>query len=451
MKKYRFTALLMAMLLTASILSPAAQAAQAPNVMAEAALLMDAANDEILYEKNARERMYPASLTKVMTALLVLEEVDAGRLSLDQVVTASNTFSTGLTANGSTQDIRAGEQMTLRDLLYCLLVASANESANILAETVDGTISAFVERMNQKATQLGCENTHFANPHGLHVDDHYTTAHDIYRIARAAMENDTFRTIVSTRSYEIPATNMHKARVFYSTNALLVTWYYRESYLYDKAIGIKTGTTDEGGYCLLSAAKNGEDYLISVVLNAPMLELEGGGTDRRQFTESRELFKWGFSNFTRRQIVDTDTPLAQVEVTLSQTDHVLVRPAHQLERTLPRDLKLEDIKQEIVLDAETVQAPVEAGQPLGKLTLTYQGQELGQIDLVAVSAAERSQLLYYLNQIQSFFQNTAGKLVAVILIVALAILILRKTVLRPRSRYGSRYSGRRRNYTGRRR
>jgi len=451
MKKYRFTALLMAMLLTASILSPAAQAAQAPNVMAEAALLMDAANDEILYEKNARERMYPASLTKVMTALLVLEEVDAGRLSLDQVVTASNTFSTGLTANGSTQDIRAGEQMTLRDLLYCLLVASANESANILAETVDGTISAFVERMNQKATQLGCENTHFANPHGLHVDDHYTTAHDIYRIARAAMENDTFRTIVSTRSYEIPATNMHKARVFYSTNALLVTWYYRESYLYDKAIGIKTGTTDEGGYCLLSAAKNGEDYLISVVLNAPMLELEGGGTDRRQFTESRELFKWGFSNFTRRQIVDTDTPLAQVEVTLSQTDHVLVRPAHQLERTLPRDLKLEDIKQDISLDAETVQAPVTAGQPLGKLTLTYQGQELGQVDLVAVSAAERSRLLYYLDQIQSFFQYTGVKLIAVVVILALAILILRKTVLRPRSRYGSRYSGRRRNYTGRRR
>lgn len=451
MRKYRFTALLLSMLLMASILAPAAQAAPAPNIMAEAALLMDAANDEVLYEKNARERMYPASLTKVMTALLVLEEVDAGRLSLDQVVTASNTFSTGLTANGSTQDIRAGEQMSVRDLLYCLLVASANESANILAETVDGSISAFVERMNLRATELGCEGTHFANPHGLHVDDHYTTAHDIYLIARTAMENETFRTIVSTRSYEIPATNMHKARLFYSTNALLVTWYYRESYIYDKTIGIKTGTTDEGGYCLLSAAKNGEDYLISVVLNAPMLELEGGGTDRRQFSESRDLFKWGFSNFTRRQIVDTDTPLAQVEVTLSQTDHVLVRPAHQLERTLPRDLKLEDIKQEIVLDSETVQAPVEAGQPLGKLTLTYQGQELGQVDLVAVSAAERSRLLYYLDQIQSFFQYTVAKLIAVLLILALAFLILRKTVLRPRSRYGSRYSGRRRNYTGRRR
>jgi len=451
MKKYRLASLLLSLLLTAAILSPAAHAAPAPEIMAGAALLMDAANDEVLFEKNADQKMYPASLTKVMTALLVLEEVDAGHLSLDQVITASNTFSAGLTANGSTQDIQAGEQMSLRDLLYCLLVASANEASNILAETVDGSVSAFVERMNQRALALGCVNTHFANPHGLHDDDHYTTAHDIYLIARAAMENDTFRTIVSTRSYEIPATNMHKARLFYSTNALLVTWYYRESYVYDKTIGIKTGTTDEGGYCLLSAAEDGEDYLISVVLNAPLLEKEDGGSDRRQFTESRELFKWGFSNFTRRQIVDTATPLAQVDVTLSQTDHVLVRPAHQLERTLPRDLKLEDIKQEITLDAETVQAPVSAGQVLGKLTLTYQGEELGTVDLVAVSGAERSRLLYYLDQIQSFFQHAGVKLIAVVLILLLALFILRKTVLRPRSRYGSRYSGRRRNYTGRRR
>ena len=451
MKQYRLASLLLSMVLLVGILSPAAHAAQAPEITAGAALLMDAANDELLYEKNAYDRMYPASLTKVLTALLVLEEVEAGRLSLDQVITASTTFTAGLTANGSTQDIKPGEQMSLRDLLYCLLVASANESANILAETVDGTVPTFVERMNRRALELGCTDTHFANPHGLHNDDHYTTAHDIYLIARAAMEHDTFRQIVATRSYEIPATNMHKSRLFYSTNALLVTWYYRESYIYDKAVGIKTGTTEEGGYCLLSAAQDGEDYLICVVLNAPILEKEGGGSDRRQFTESRELFKWGFSNFVRRQIVDTATPLAQVNVTLSKTDHVLVRPATQLERTLPRELKVEEIQQEVTLDAETVAAPVAAGQVLGKLVLTHEGKELGSVDLVAVSAAERSELLYRLDQISSFFQHGGVKLVFGLLILALAVLILRRAVLRPRSRYGSRYSGRRRNYTGRRR
>ena len=451
MKKYRLVSLLLTLLLLVGLLSPAAYAVQAPDITAGAALLMDAVHDEVLYEKNAHDKMYPASLTKVMTALLVLEAVNTGQLALDQVVTASTTFSTGLTVNGSTQNIQPGEQMTLNDLLHCLLIASANEASNILAQTVSGDIPTFVERMNQRAAELGCTGTHFANAHGLHDDNHYTTAHDIYLIARAAMENDTFRAIVSTRSYEVPATNMHKARLFYSTNALLVTWYYRESYLYNKAIGIKTGTTDEGGYCLLSAAQDGEDYLISVVLDAPLVELEGGGTDRRQFTESRELFQWGFANFERRKIVDTDTPLAQVTVTLSDVDHVLVRPAAQLERTLPRDLDASKIKQEVQLTSDTVQAPVEAGQVLGSLTLTYEGEKLGVVDLISVSAAERSQLLYRLHQIRVFFQQTWAKLASVVLILLLAVVILRKTLLRPRSRYGSRYSGRRRNYTGRRR
>ncbi len=451
-KNNRFVSLVLCVLLCAAVLAPAAHAAPAPDVHAGAALLMDAANDEVLYEKNAQRKMYPASLTKVMTAMLVLEAVDAGQLSPDQVVTASSTFTAGLSANGSTQNIRPGEQMSLLDLLYCLLVASANEASNILAETVDGTIEAFVERMNRRAQELGCQNTHFANPHGLHDDDHYTTAHDLYLIARAAMEHDIFRTIVSTRRHEVPATNMHSARLFYSTNALLVTWYYRESYLYDKAIGMKTGTTDEGGYCLLSAAEDGDNYLICVVLDAPWITREDGSTDRRQFTESRDLLKWGFSNFRRRQIVDTDTPLAQVNVTLSETDHVLVRPANQLERTLPVDLDQSKIEKTISLNSDTVPAPVEQGQVLGTLTLSYEGQELGVVDLVAVSAAQRSELLYRLDQIKSFFRHSGVKLAAALIVLVLAVVILRMTVLRPRrSRYGARrYSGRR-NYTGRRR
>ena len=451
MKKYRFASLLLALVLLAGLFAPAAQAAQAPDVTAGAALLMDARYDEVLYEKNAHDKMYPASLTKVMTALLVLEAVDAGQLTLDQVVTVSSSaVSTGLTANGSTQNIKAGEQLSVLDLLYCLLVASANEASNILAEAVSGDISLFVQRMNERAQELGCEGTHFVNPHGLHDDDHYITACDMYLIARAAMEHDTFRTIVSSASHTVAATNLHDARTFYNTNALLVTWYYRESYIYDKAIGIKTGTTDEGGYCLLSAAEDGEDYLICVVLKASLVQVDSA-VDRRQFTESRELLKWGFSNFKRRAIVDTQTPLAQVGVTLSDTDHVLVRPASQLERTLANDVDLTAIEQEVQLFSDTVQAPVTAGQTLGTLVLSYQGKELGRVDLVSVSDAERSELLYRLDQIKNAFRTPVMKLAAVVVILLLAVLILRSTVLRPRSRYGSRYSGRRRNYTGRRR
>lgn len=452
MRKCRFLTLVLFFVITAAALCPGALALEAPDLMAKAALLMDAKYDQVLYEKNADQRMVPASLTKVMTAMLVLDEVDAGRLRMDQVVTASSTFTKGLTANGSTQNIRAGEQMSLQDLLYCLLVPSANEAANILAETVAGSIELFVERMNAKAAELGCENTQFANPHGLHHPDHYSTARDLYRIARKAMENEIFRTIVATKRYEVPATNMHEARVFYNTNALLVTWYYLDSYLYDKTIGIKTGTTDEGGYCLLSAAQDEEQYLISVVLDAPMIPLANGRNDRRHFTESRELFRWGFDNFSRRQIVDTATPIAQVDVTLSTTDHVLVRPAAQLERTLPNDMDLSKVVQTVRLDSESVPAPVEEGQVMGKLLLTYEGEELGTVDLISVSGAERSGLLYRLHQVKMFFSHPIVRILTAIAVIVAVVLILRG-VLTPsrRGRYGGRrYSGRR-NYRGRRR
>ena len=452
MKKYRFTSLFLSLLLVAAALTPVAHAAPAPNITAGAALLMDAEHDEVLYEKNAHQKMYPASLTKVMTSLLVLEAIDAGQLTLDQVVTASSTFSEGLSIYGSSQNIKAGEQLSVRDLLYCLLVASANEAGNILAEQVSGTTTAFVEQMNQRAVELGCEGTHFVNAHGLHHIDHYTTAHDIYLIARTAMENDTFRTIVSTKRYEIPATNLSDARVFYSTNALLVTWHYVESYLYDKAIGIKTGTTDEGGYCLLSAAEDADTYLICVVLNAEIVRTEGAPTDRRQFSESKRLLQWGFDNFKRVEVVDTHTPLAQVAVTLSKIDHVLVRPASQLECTLPVDADLSDIRQEVTLTSETVEAPVTEGQALGSLTLTYEGKTLGTVDLVAVSGAERSVLLYRLTQIKAFFGNPVFKILGIVALGALIIVVVRLMLKRPRRRYKSRRSGSyRRNYTGRRR
>lgn len=453
MKRCRILSALLCALVLCAQFSPAVRAADAPEITAGAALLMDAEHDVVLYEKNAGDKMYPASLTKVMTALLTLEAVEAGQLSLDQPITASPTFTAGLTAGGSTQDIRPGEIMSLRDLLYCLLVPSANEAANILAEAVCGSIPDFVARMNERAGELGCTGTHFANPHGLHDDDHYTTARDVYRVARAAMEYETFRTIVSAKKYEIPETNLHAKRLFYSSNALLVTWYYKESYLYDKAIGIKTGTTDEAGYCLLSAAVDGEDYLICVVMKTePVRNAAGSITERRQFSESRALLKWGFANFERRQIVDTQTPLAQVEVTLSDEDHVLVRPESELTCTLPKGTKPESIQQKIVLDQQTVEAPVAEGQRLGELIMTLDGKELGRVDLVAVTGAERSALLYRLHQLRAFLGGSGIRLAIALAALAAAVVILRLTVFRPRTRrYGSRYRRPPRNYTGRRR
>ena len=392
MKKYRFSALFACAAVFASLLlavPASASGAEGFSVDARHALLMDAEHDEVLYEQDADARAYPASITKVMTALLVLEAVDRGELSLEQVITASSTYDADLTPDGSTQNIQPGEQLTVHQLLQCLLIASANEAANILAETVAGDLESFVALMNQRAAELGCTGTHFANAHGLHNDNHYTTAHDIYRFVRAAMEYDAFREIVSTADCYIDATNLSEQRHFFNTNGLLSSLRYT-GYVYSGAIGVKTGNTNEAGLCLAAAAERDGVYLISVVLGAQRTPGTTGSEGFNQFSESIRLLDYGFDNFTRRAILDPLLPLEEVTVTLSkEAESVMVRPADTVERTLPSDLDLSLIQQDITLYADTVEAPVEEGQVLGKVTLSYNGADYGTVDLVATNSVSR--------------------------------------------------------------
>ena len=203
---------LLSVLLAALFLTPCAYALEEPTLDARNALLVDVTADRVLYGYKEKEKAYPASITKVMTALLVLEAVDRGELSLSQPITASNVAVTSITADSSTAGIVADEVLSVEELLYCLLIVSANESANVLAEAVAGTIPDFVDKMNQRAQELGCEGTHFVNPNGLHDPNHYTTAWDIYLIAREAMKHELFTTICSSKAHNVPATNKSKAR-----------------------------------------------------------------------------------------------------------------------------------------------------------------------------------------------------------------------------------------------
>ena len=453
MKKYRFFSALMAVVLSMALLPAPAAALDDPDIQAQHVILLDGNYDEVLYDKAGEEKAYPASITKVMTALLVMEAIDAGQMTADTMITASETSQQGLSIYGSTQNIKPGETMSVKDLLYCLLVPSANEAANILAEAVDGSVEEFVAHMNRKAGELGCQGTHFANPHGLHNDDHYTTALDLAHIVKAAMEYDLFRQIVYTSVYETAATNMSAPRTFYNTNGLITQWRFR-GYLYDKAIGVKTGSTDEAGYCLASAAQDGDDYLIAVVLGAQMLTDEKGNiTDRQQFSESKRLLKWGFANFQRTTITKGDSPVASVKVTLSrEREDVMVRPVGSIERTLPRDLDQEQIESRITLFSDTVEAPVTAGQVLGTMTLTYDGQVLGTLDLAADTDVSRSELLYKKAQFLAFWHSMGGKLVLAAVIVVVCVLVW---LLAFRRRPGRRsYAGSARgrgNYRGGRR
>ena len=248
----RAVSFLVTLSLLTGLLAPLAGAVEYEGVTslsidAKSALLIDMDTEQVLYEQAADEQRYPASITKIMTALLTLEAVGRGELDLNDVITMDDAALADLTPDSSTAGLQAGEEITVRNLLYCLLLASANEAANALAIAVAGDIPAFVEQMNQRAQELGMSGTHFVNPHGLHSDDHYTTARDIFKMAKQAMTHATFREIVSTGTYTVPATNLSGERTLYNTNALLTSARH-PGYTYSGTIGIKTGSTGQACY-----------------------------------------------------------------------------------------------------------------------------------------------------------------------------------------------------------
>jgi len=454
MKKYR---LLSALLLAALLLSlpvPVHAAQEDLDLFCTHAVLLDANHGDILYDKGASEKAYPASTTKLMTALLVMEAIQEGRLTPSTPITAGDTAYQGLTSESSTANIKAGEVLTVEELLYCLLLPSANEAANILAVAVDGSIEDFVAHMNRRASQLGCRGTHFTNPHGLHDEEHYTTAYDLALTMEACLEFDLFREISTTPKHIVPATDVSKEREIYNTNGLVSSWRY-SGYLYDKCIAGKTGSTDAAGRCLVAAAEEGDQVLISVILGSGPIDEEGYEQKRQgQFVESKRLLEYGFSNFQRVTITRGDEPVATVKVTMSrQADEVNVKPQGSITRTLPKDMDLDDIETRIALFNEEVEAPVEAGEVLGTMVLSYEGEEYGKLDLVAVTSVERSELLYKKQQFFDFFQTAGVKLIigavaVVALLVALRLLVFRRR-RRPVSS-GRRVQGRG-NYRGTRR
>ena len=451
MKKYRIPALLLSLVLMLNLLVLPAAAIEEPELQCTHAILVDANYGEVLYDKKADEKAYPASITKVMTALLVLEAIDSGKLTKDQQITAGPTTLQDMSGNYSTANLEPGDVLTVEQLLYCLLLPSANEAGNILAVAVDGSIEAFVEHMNTRAKELGCKGTHFVNPHGLHDPDHYTTAYDISLYMTEALKHELFRTIIHTATYVLPATAHQGEQTFYNTNALISNFHY-SGYVYDKCIGGKTGTTDEAGKCLVAAAESGDTLLISVILGSGVVD-PNGAKRQGQFTESTKLLKWGFDNFRRVTISQGNDPVDKVAVTLSrQADEVMVKPEGEVVRTLPKDLDPSLIETTIHLNSDTVEAPVEEGQVLGTMTLSYEGTDYGSLDLVAVTSVERSELLYKKAQVVAFFQNFGVRVAAVIILILVVAVLLKVLVFRKERRYGARvmYRGRR-NYRGGRR
>lgn len=451
MKKSRFLSLILVFALVLSISIPCAGAYQSDivdsmHVEAKAALLVDMDTGLIMYEQNAYDRMYPASITKVMTALLVVEAIEAGELSLDQMITATRGAWQGLDWTSSNQNIQAGEEMSVKDLLYCLMVASANESANIFAIELCGSIEAFADRMNQRAAEIGCTGTNFVNPHGMPDDNHYTTAYDLYLIAQESMQHKLFQEVVSCDEYYTEPTNKtDKRRHFYNTNGLLSKKKYSD-YYYEYCTGIKTGTTNAAGYCLLSSAEKDGQRLICVMLGCENPVDANGNTMRMQFIESVRLLSWGYDSYSVHSILDATHPIAEVPVTLSsECDYVSVVVDGTLEAQLPNDITSEDFDWTYELP-ESVEAPVKAGQKLGSMTISLDGETYGTVDLVAVNSVSRSELLATQQKLSELVQSWQFIAVVSAIVLLLLVLIIRARIIAKRRRS---YHGRRsNNYKG---
>ena len=403
-------------LFAAVLLVTPALAAAAPEhpVAAKGAILYELNTDTVLLEQDADARLYPASTTKLMTALVAMEYGNP-----EDIITVPAEAVDGLFELGSASYLLAGEEISFMDLMEYMLIASGNDAANAMAIHISGSISAFADLMNNRAQELGCTNTHFVNPHGLHDEEHYTSARDLLRIAKAAMQNPTIAEIVAKDEVVLPITNKHpQTTTKYTTNYLISRKSTRE-YYYEGAIGIKTGTTTPAGLCLVAACVKGDYTYYTVVLGAE----KGENGERNQFIETAKLFDYGAENFSQQVMLSSSEPIAEVPVRLSnEKDSVVVTPSENITAMLPNAFETSDLTMKYTVE-ESVAAPVQAGDVLGKLTVSYEGKTW-QLDLVASSDAARSTVLYILDRITGFFASTAFKIIVAAIVALIVILVV---------------------------
>lgn len=450
MKKLKFLSIIMIISILVCVFSPAfAIALDDPGIQANAVVLVEVNTGEVFYAKNETARIYPASTTKIMTLLLAVEAYERGEVQLDDMITASENIRFDVSWDASNLDIQPGETMRFEDLLYCAIVASACEACNIIAEHISGSVGAFLEIMNKRAAELGCTGTSFKNVHGLPNDDHYTTAWDTYLMAKEAISHPLFMEIANTTSKEIAATNMSDIRYISTTNNLISTE-KTSKYYYQHARGIKTGTTNAAGFCLVSSAELDGIHVVSVVMGAQSVALEDGTTEVQSFTETRRLFEWGFASFSYQDVLTEAELIAEVPVILGDgADFVIAKPSSSISVLLPNDISLDAFERSIEIfsqeDDEPLMAPVSSGQILGRITLSYNGKTYGPVSLVAATSVELSRPQYIMYRIQETLDKTWVKVViitVILLFVGYIIFVIRYNRARKKRRMVSGYTGR---------
>ncbi|MBO4468315.1 MAG: D-alanyl-D-alanine carboxypeptidase, partial [Clostridia bacterium] len=378
------------------------------DITAESCLLASLDTGEILYSKNENQKMFPASITKIMTVILMLESKDYdpnGKIAMtDEVLKLMS--GTG----SSVSNLKSGEEISQLDLAYLVLMASYGDCAYLLAIRYGGSVDNFVKMMNDKAKELGMKNTHYQNPVGLHDEQNYTTAADTLILTKYAIKNETFKTICESPRYTLAATNMSRERTLSTTIFLQDT---TTNYYYAYAKGVKTGYTDEAGRCLVSTASyNGYNY-ICIMFKCPV---DPGR--RHEFYDSKNLYKWAFNNFEFKKVADVKNPVCEVDVNLaSDIDKIPLYIDKSLVTVLPKNADESTVTIVPHTTEKSFDAPIKKGQKMGTADIYYAERKIGTVNLISGQNVKRSNLIYIFSLIKGFFVSKYMQIIYVILAI----------------------------------
>ena len=393
---------------------------RAPDLVANAAIVMDAASGQILYEKNSQEKKYPASITKILTVLIALEH----NVDFNATVTMSENAIWGVERDSTLIGLDVGEQVTVKDLVYATMVKSANECAYALAEYVAGDIESFAKLMNERAAEIGCKNTHFVTPNGLHDEDHYTTAYDMALITKEALKNETFREIAGTLNYTVPATNLtEETRPLWNGNKMINP---AEPYYYEYCEGGKTGYTMKANNTLMTFAKKDGLELICVIMDC-----DGA---KYAYSDSKALYNYCFNNYTYyRPLADfsfeseesgTSTDNAILNNYYTSLDHDMIDLSVDTDYALLLNKSVDTTQIERnVTFYDKAQDDV-----LGEITFTYNGEQIGSTPITSTTPLLSTQMAQDDNSKQSSSMwKTIGKIalrIGIVIGALLAVLLL---------------------------
>ena len=412
----------------------------------KAVILYELNSNTMVYAYNPDTTIYPSSMVKLMTALVALE-----RGNLSDIVTVTRSALDNVAVGSVSASLKKGEQISLEDLLYCMMVASANDAASVIAEYIGGgSIDAFVQMMNDKAREIGCLGTNYTNVHGLHDENCFTTARDICRLMEIALDNEQFQKMFTTDVYTVAATNMSEERNLQSTNNMMI----KGKKFYDARVtGGKTGATNQAGRCLTVTAEANGMNLLGIVMGAvPTYEEEGIVLKYNgNFEEMKVLLDYGCNGFEYRQVFYENQALSQYPVS-GGANHVVTKPVSELSTVLPVGIDETKLRWEFDKVSENLSAPIAQGQAIAVAKVWYENVCLVQTDLVAMNDVA----VYVAPPVPevpekegvdlTIFLVIAGILLGVVLLFFVVLLILRWSAnARMRARQRRRRQGRRRN------